>query len=72
MTNLAEHTIETGNAAPIKQHPIRVPLANAEAEKQAIEDLKAKGVIRESTSLWASPIVLVDKKDGGIHPCVDN
>ena len=50
LTNLAEHAIETGNAAPIKQHPRRVPLAHAEAEKQAIEDLKAKGVIRESTS----------------------
>ena len=62
---------ETEDAAPIKQHPRRVPLAHAEAEKQAIEDLKAKGVIRESTSPWASPIVLVAKKDGGARPCVD-
>ena len=71
LTNLAEHAIETGNAAPIKQHPRRVPLAHAEAEKQAIEDLIAKGVIRESTSPWASAIVLVAKKDGGVRPCVD-
>ena len=71
LTNLAEHAIETGNAAPIKQHPRSVPLAHAEAEKQAIEYLKAKGVIRESTSPWASPIVLVAKKDGGVRPCVD-
>ena len=71
LTNLAEHAIETEDAAPIKQHPRRVPLAHAEAEKQAIEDLKAKGVIRESTSPWASPIVLVAKKDGGVRPCVD-
>ena len=71
LTNLAEHAIETEDAAPIKQHPRRVPLAHAEAEKQAIEDLKAKGVIRESISPWASPIVLVAKKDGGVRPCVD-
>ena len=71
LTNLAEHAIATGDAAPIKQHPRRVPLAHAEAEKQAIEDLKAKGVIRESTSPWVSPIVLVAKKDGGVRPCVD-
>ena len=71
LTNLAEHAIETEDAAPIKHHPRRVPLAHAEAEKQAIEDLKAKGVIRESTSPWASPIVLVAKKDGGVRPCVD-
>ena len=71
LTNLAEHAIATGDAAPIKQHLKRVPLAHAEAEKQAIEDLKAKGVIRDSTSPWASPIVLVAKKDGGVRPCVD-
>ena len=67
MTNLAEHAIETDNAAPIKQHP----LTHAEAEKQSIEDLRAKGVIRESTSPWASPNILVAKKDGGVRPCVD-
>ena len=45
-------------------------LAFAADEKKAIEDLKAKRVIRESVSPWASPIVLVKKKDGGVRPCV--
>ncbi|MEW8104750.1 MAG: reverse transcriptase family protein [Candidatus Thiodiazotropha endolucinida] len=71
LTNLTEHAIPTGDSAPIRQPPRRVPLAHAEAEKQAVEDLKAKGVIRDSISPWASPIVLVAKKDGGVRPCVD-
>ncbi|MBV2113483.1 MAG: reverse transcriptase family protein, partial [Candidatus Thiodiazotropha sp. (ex Ctena orbiculata)] len=51
--------------------PRRVPLAHANDEKKAIEELQAKGVIRDSVSPWASPIVLVAKKDGGVRPCVD-
>ena len=71
LTHLTAHAIKTEGAAPVKQPPRRVPMAYAEEEKKAIEDLKAKGVIRESTSPWASPIVLVKKKDGGVRPCVD-
>ncbi|KAH3876922.1 hypothetical protein DPMN_000774 [Dreissena polymorpha] len=37
LTQLAEHVINTDNAAPVRQRPRRVPLA--EEEKQAIEDL---------------------------------
>lgn len=71
LTNLVEHTIDTGNAQPIRQRPRRVPLALANEEKQAIEDLVKKGVIEESSSPWSSPIVLVKKKSGELRPCVD-
>lgn len=71
LTDLSEHSIDTGDARPIKQRPRRVPLAFAEEEKKAIEDLLKKGVIQKSTSPWASPIVLVRKKSGAIRPCVD-
>ena len=55
----------------IRLPPRRVPLAYADKEKQAIEDMKVKGVIRNSVSPWASPICLVTKKDGGVRLCVD-
>lgn len=71
LTNAAEHSIDTGDAKPIKQRPRRVPLAFAEEEKSAIDDLLKKGVIQKSTSPWASPIVFVRKKSGAVRPCVD-
>lgn len=71
LTHLAEHSIDTGDALPIKQRPRRVPIAYADEERKAIEDLMQKGVIQKSTSPWASPIVLVKKKCGAIRPCVD-
>ena len=71
LTSLAEHRIDTGNAPPVKQPPRRVPIALAHEEKDAIDQLKQKGVIQESKSPWASPIVLVKKKNGQVRPCVD-
>ena len=64
LTHLTSHAIKTEGPAPVKQPPRRVPLAYAADEKKAIENLKAKEAIRESVSPWASPIVLVKKKDG--------
>ena len=70
-TNLVEHTIDTGNAKPIKQPPRWVPIAFAGEECKALEKLHAQGVICPSTSPWSSLIVLVWKKSGQAHPCVD-
>lgn len=70
-THLAHHGIDTGDSRPVKQPPRRVPMALAHEEVEAIQQLLQQGVIRESNSPWASPIVLVRKKSGKIRPCVD-
>jgi transposase InsO family protein len=70
-TSLVEHCIDTGNARPIKQAPRRIPMAFKGEDEAAIQKLLDQGSIRPSTSPWASPIVLVRKKDGSVRPCVD-
>ena len=70
-TNLVEHSINTGDARPIKQPPRRIPLAYEGEDRKALEKLTKQGCIRPSHSPWASPIVLVKKKTGEIRPCVD-
>jgi hypothetical protein len=70
-TTLVEHHIDTGDAAPIRQPARRLPLSQqADCEKE-IESMLAKGVIEPGQSPWASPIVLVRKKDGSLRFCVD-
>ena len=71
MTTLTEHVIDVGSQRPIKQPPRRVPTAFADEEEKVIKQLEEQGIIRASTSPWASPIVLVRKKSGKIRPCVD-
>ena len=71
LTHLTEHTIDTGDTRPCKQPPHRVPAAFAGEDLKAIEKLQRQGVIRPSASPWASPIVLVHKKDGSVRFCSD-
>jgi predicted aspartyl protease len=70
-SKFGEHEIPTGNAAPIKQAPRRTPLAFKESEQEEIEKMLRMGVIRPSTSPWASPVCLVRKKDQSIRYCID-
>jgi transposase InsO family protein/predicted aspartyl protease len=70
-TNLIQHDIHTGDAPPIRQPPRRVPygmLAEYDAE---MERLLKSGAASPGQSPWASPVVLVRKKDGSVRFCVD-
>ena len=70
-TNLAEHRKETGSAKPVRQSPSCLPHAYRETVRQELLEMERDGIIESSTSEWASPIVLVPKKDGTIRMCVD-
>jgi len=73
-TDKVLHRIPTGDAAPIRQKPHRLPLfAKGEADKCMKEmlDLDIIEPVGDEESEWVSPIVLVRKKDGSWRFCVD-
>ena len=70
-TTLVQHKIHTGNHGPIKQRPRRAPLGQEEVIEEELNKMLKEGVISPSSSAWASPVVLVRKKDGSIRFCID-
>ncbi|GBM54305.1 Retrovirus-related Pol polyprotein from transposon 297 [Araneus ventricosus] len=69
--NMTQHRINTGNHPPIKQYPRRLPLAKKEVAGRLVKDMVDNGITEESSGPWASPIVLVKKKDGSTRFRVD-
>ncbi|EYB82894.1 hypothetical protein Y032_0348g3182 [Ancylostoma ceylanicum] len=70
-THLLVHDIDVQGHPPIRQKTRPVPYALKLEVQEMLKDLKERQIIEESSSPWASPIVLVAKKDGGIRLCVD-
>ncbi|XP_076830004.1 uncharacterized protein LOC143475987 [Brachyhypopomus gauderio] len=70
-TNLIEHEIPLLEDAPVRQRYRRLPPSQYEVVKTHIGELLDQGVVQVSCSPYASPIVVVQKKDGTIRLCVD-
>jgi hypothetical protein len=70
-TTILQHTIETGDAVPIKQRPRRVPPHQQKFVDETTKELLDRGLIQESQSPWSSPIVLAKKADGSYRLCID-
>ena len=69
-TSLVEHVIHTTGPA------VRLPFRRQnpvirDIEQQQVKEILRDEVIRPSTSPWASPVVMVKKRDGTMRFCVD-
>ena len=70
-TELVKHVIDTGGHPPVRRPVRRTPFALRSAVEGMVQDMMEQGVVEPSISPWASPVVLVRKKDGGIWFCVN-
>lgn len=70
-TNAAEMSIQLTTENPVCYRPYRLSYHEKEQVKDMIMDLKKADVIEESSSPYASPIILVRKKTGEVRMCVD-
>lgn len=59
------------NVEPVNIRPYRYPLKQRDIIEQLIQEMLHRGIIRNSVSPFASPIVLVGEKDGTWILCVD-
>ncbi|XP_073405607.1 uncharacterized protein [Dendrobates tinctorius] len=66
-----QHHIPMGNHPPIKERYRPIPPTQYLCPKSMMREMKEAGVIRDSCSPWAAPIVFVKKKDGTMRMCVD-
>uniref|UniRef100_A0A3B1J8K5 Gypsy retrotransposon integrase-like protein 1 n=1 Tax=Astyanax mexicanus TaxID=7994 RepID=A0A3B1J8K5_ASTMX len=70
-TSLISHEIPLLDEVPVRQPYRRIPPSQYSTVKAHIQQLLDSRVIRESSSPFSSPIVLVTKKDGSLRLCVD-
>ena len=69
-TPLLKHGIET-HGPPLRQPYRRQNPAVRREEMTQVQQMLSSNVIRPSNNPWASPVVMVRKKDGSLRFCVD-
>ena len=70
-TSLVQHDIKLDDMTPFKECYQRIPQHHYEDIKKHLQEMLKIGAICKSASPWASPVVLVHKKNGGLQFCID-
>lgn len=70
-TSLIQHSIDVGEARPIKQRHYPVSPAVEIKMYAEVDHMLSLGVIEESRSPWSSPVTIVSKQNGKSRLCLD-
>ena len=72
-TNATKHRIvlKDPDTPPFKERFHRIPPPQLDEVREHLKLMLDAGVIRPSNSPWCNAVVLVRKKDGSLHFCID-
>lgn len=70
-TNAAEMEIKLNDSEPVVYRPYRMSHSERGLVREMVQEMLDANIVRESSSPYASPIVLVKKKTGEKRLCVD-
>ena len=70
-THSTKYVIEVTDDTPFKEWFRQIPLPLGEEVCTHLWEMLDSGMIQPSQSTWCNAVVLVQKKDGGIHFCID-
>ena len=71
MTDIVQHQVKLTSNTSVHSKPYRLPYATRQELKKDIREMLDLGIIRESKSPYASPVVIVKNSDGSNRVCVD-
>ena len=70
-THSTTHIIKVTDDMPFKEQFRQIPLPLVEEVLTHLQEMMELGLICPSQSTWCNAVVLVQKKDGGLHFCID-
>lgn len=69
--NNSEMDIKLKDPTPVVYRPYRLPHSEREVVRSIVQELEESGIVQQSSSEYASPILLVKKKTGDYRLCID-